>query len=183
MPAEPLAVAAPEPPPVDLSPDTVNAAAFDGSPIPEGRSAIVLKVQVLLDRAGFSPGVIDGVMGDNVAKAIVAAEFVTGLPQDGVLDADVWNVLLPLAAEPVLVGYRITAEDLAGPFVPDLPSDYAALAKLPKSAYRTAERNVRRTLPHGRGSAPRAEQGRRLRGSRHGDRRHGGGATESRIRQ
>ena len=43
---------APEPPPVDLSPDTVNAAAFDGSPIPEGRSAIVLKVQVLLDRAG-----------------------------------------------------------------------------------------------------------------------------------
>ena len=110
---------------------------FDGNPIPEGQSAIVLKLQVLLDRAGFSPGVIDGVMGGNVAKAIVATEFVSGLPQDGLLDADVWNVLLPLAQEPVLVGYRITPEDLAGPFVPDLPSDYGALAKLPRSAFRT----------------------------------------------
>ena len=132
-----LAQDAAPPPPVDLSPDTVNAAVFDGTPVPEGQSAIVLKVQVLLDRAGFSPGVIDGVMGDNVAKAIVATEFVTGLQQDGVLDADVWNVLFPLAEAPVLVGYRITAEDLAGPFIPDLPSDYAALARLRESAYRT----------------------------------------------
>lgn len=141
-PADPPAVtpppdAVPAPPPVDLSPDAVNGAAFDGNPVPEGRSAIVLKLQVLLDRAGFSPGVIDGVMGGNVAKAILATEFVAGLPQDGLLDADVWNALQPLADAPVLVGYRITPEDVAGPFVPDLPSDFGELAKLPRSAWRT----------------------------------------------
>lgn len=130
--------AAPEPPPVVLTPEAVNAATFDGTPLPEeGQSAIVLKLQVLLDRAGFSPGVIDGVMGGNVQKAIIATEFVAGLPQDGVLDAEVWNVLQALAETPVLVGYRITAEDLAEPFVPDLPTDYGDLAKLPRSAYRT----------------------------------------------
>jgi lipoprotein-anchoring transpeptidase ErfK/SrfK len=133
---EPPPIAEPEP--VDLSPATVNAAVFDGMPLPEeGQSAIVLKVQVLLDRAGLSPGVIDGVMGGNVSKAITAAEFITGLPQDGILDAEVWAVLQPLAAAPVLAAYRITAEDLAGPFIPDLPRDYAELAKMPSSAYRT----------------------------------------------
>ncbi len=142
-PAEPPAAtspaeAAPEPPPVVLTPEAVNAAVFDGNPLPEkAPSPIVLKLQVLLDRAGFSPGVIDGVMGDNVRKAIVATEFVTGLPQDGILDAEVWAALQPLAEAPVLVGYQITAEDLAEPFIPDLPSDYGALAKLPRSAWRT----------------------------------------------
>ena len=158
MPAEPLAVAAPEPPPVDLSPDTVNAAAFDGSPIPEGRSAIVLKVQVLLDRAGFSPGVIDGMMGDNVAKAIVAAESVTGLPQDGVLDADLWNEFLPLAAEPVLVGYRITARGPRRAVCSGSSFGLCSPRQAPEERMPDRQRNVRRTLPHGRGSAPRAEQ-------------------------
>lgn len=139
-PAAPVAEPPPVPvvEPVDLSSATVNAAVFDGMPLPEeGQSAIVLKVQVLLDRAGLSPGVIDGVMGGNVSKAITAAEFITGLPQDGVLDAEVWAVLQPLAAAPVLATYRIAPEDLVGPFIPDLPRDYAELAKLPASAYRT----------------------------------------------
>ena len=127
----------PAPEPVDLSPAAVNGAVFDGNLLPEGESAIVLKVQVLLDRAGLSPGVIDGVMGDNVAKAITAAEAIAGLPQDGLLDAEVWAALEPLAGAPVLIAHRITAEDLSGPFIPDLPTDYAALAKMPSSAYRT----------------------------------------------
>jgi peptidoglycan hydrolase-like protein with peptidoglycan-binding domain len=133
---------APEPAPVALTPEVVNAAMFDGNPLPEGQSPIVLKLQVLLDRAGFSPGVIDGVMGDNVRKAIVATEFVAGLPQDGLLDAEVWAVLQPFADTPVMVGYEISAEDLAVPFVPDLPSDYAALAKLQRSAWRTPSRGT-----------------------------------------
>ena len=127
---------APPPEPVPLTPHAVNAATFDGQPLPEGRSPIVLKVQVLLDRAGLSPGVIDGVMGDNVAKAITAAEFIAGLPQDGKLDEAVWAALAPIDQQPVLGVYTITAEDLSVPIIPDLPTDYGALAKMPSSAYR-----------------------------------------------
>ena len=76
-------------------------------------------------------------MGDNVQKAITATEFVAGLPQDGLLDAGVWAALRPLADGPVIVAYTITAEDLAGPFIPDHPDDYALLAQLPRSAWRT----------------------------------------------
>jgi peptidoglycan hydrolase-like protein with peptidoglycan-binding domain len=55
----------------DLSVEAVNAAQFEeGLPSAEGPSALVLKAQILLDRNGASPGVIDGVYGDNVAKAI-----------------------------------------------------------------------------------------------------------------
>lgn len=131
--------ATPMPEPVPLDPNVVNQAEFDGQPFPEKkRSPIVLKLQVLLDRAGLSPGVIDGIMGDNVVKAIVAAEATAGLPQDGVLDADVWQALTAAQDQPVLTVYEVTAEDVAGPFVPDLPSDYGKLAKLKRSAFRTA---------------------------------------------
>jgi len=121
---------------IDLSPDAVNLAAFTGEPIPEGRSALVLKLQVLLDRAGYSPGVIDGVMGENVGKAIVAAEAAAGLEQDGVLDGTLWQVLNGGQDQPALGTYRITPKDVAGPFVPNLPSDYSKLAKLKRTAYR-----------------------------------------------
>ena len=123
--------------PADLSPAAVNGAVFDGLPLPDGESAVALKLQVLLDRAGYSPGVIDGVMGENAAKAVTAAEAVAGLPQDGVVDAGLWQALMPFDDRAILVSYRITPEDVDGPFVPNLPSDYAALAQLPRSAYRT----------------------------------------------
>ncbi|MEP0316582.1 L,D-transpeptidase [Hyphomonas sp.] len=124
---------------VDLSPDVVNSAEYRGEPIPEGRGALILKLQVLLDRAGFSPGVIDGIMGSNVSKAIIAAEATAGLPQDGRLDADLWRVLSANAVEePVLAAYQITPDDSAGPYIPNLPSDYAELAKLERSAFRNA---------------------------------------------
>ena len=167
--------AVPEPPPVVLTPEAVNAAMFDGNPLPEeGQSPIVLKLQVLLDRAGFSPGVIDGVMGDNVEKAIIATEFVAGLPQDGLLDAEVWNVLQPLA------------RDSGAGRIPDHGgrSRRAVRSRSPLRLCRAreaaaqrlshAERDVRRAFPHGPGPAPPVEPGRRLRGARHGDRRDGG---------
>src|SRR5690242_7554865 len=40
----------------------------------------VLKAEVLIDRAGFSPGTIDGRDGDNFAKALHAFQQVNGLP-------------------------------------------------------------------------------------------------------
>ncbi len=137
--AEAAPAAAPAPPEtVGFTPDDVNLAEFTGAAVPKGKKAnpLVLKLQVLLDRAGYSPGVIDGIMGDNVTKAIVAAEAVNGAEQDGVLDESLW-LALSASQDAVLGLYRITPEDLAGPFIPDLPSDYGKLAKLDRSAFRT----------------------------------------------
>ena len=98
---------------------------------------VVLKAEILLDRAHAPPGVIDGRLGGNVTKAITTFQTTHGLPIDGKLTQAVWDALGGDEAPPVLGLYEITKEDAAGPFYPDLPGDYAALAKLPASGYRS----------------------------------------------
>jgi lipoprotein-anchoring transpeptidase ErfK/SrfK len=106
---------------------------------PSGNSKVVdpvvLKAEILLDRAHAPPGVIDGRLGGNVTKAIAVFEQTHGLPVDGKLSRAVWDALGGDNAAPVLGTYEITKEDLVGPFYPDLPSNYADLAKLPTSGY------------------------------------------------
>jgi lipoprotein-anchoring transpeptidase ErfK/SrfK len=131
-------VAEDEPAPTveDLDVAAVNAATF--SPHAEsirGASPLILKAQVLLDRAGASPGVIDSYYGGNVAKAIAAVETVLGLPIDGLLDPQVWAALGGDQAAPVLVEYVIAEDDLAGPFVDSIPADYSEQAALDSLAY------------------------------------------------
>src|SRR4051812_19578223 len=64
-----------------LSPEAINAATFTGKlPAGDKVSALAIKVQVLLDRAHFSPGEIDGMFGDNVEKALQAFAEANGLP-------------------------------------------------------------------------------------------------------
>jgi lipoprotein-anchoring transpeptidase ErfK/SrfK len=113
-----------------LTADAVNIAPFtDGVEDLKGARPLVLKLQVLLDRADISPGSIDAYWGMNVAKAVAAFELRNGFSVDGRPDPEVWTALGGDAASPVLVPYEITAEDVAGPFG-DLPTDYAELAKL-----------------------------------------------------
>ena len=96
---------------------------------PEGRRNALIRAEVLLARAHFSPGVIDGQDGGNLKNAIAAFETAHGLAADGVMSQDVWDAL---AADdrPVLTDYVIAADDVRGPFLAKLPTDYAELAKL-----------------------------------------------------
>jgi lipoprotein-anchoring transpeptidase ErfK/SrfK len=121
------------PPAVLLTPQAVNDVEYVGGPLPEGLSALTLKLQIILDQVGMSPGVIDGINGRNVAKAIAGAEVIAGLPVDGSLDEEIWG-RLPHDT-PILVDYVITAEDVAGPFLPEIPSDFAEMAKLDQISY------------------------------------------------
>src|SRR5690606_30232994 len=57
----------------------------------------VLAAQVLLDRAWFSPGIVDGRWGMNAEKAVVAFQRRQGLPPSGVVDAATWERLLDAA--------------------------------------------------------------------------------------
>ena len=99
--------------------------------------AATARAQILLDRANFSPGVIDGLGGDNTRQAIAAFEKAAGLPQDGVLDAEVFRRLTAGDDGRVLTDYTITAADLAGPFIGQVPADLADMAKLQTVGYAT----------------------------------------------
>lgn len=121
--------AAPAPRP---APPVVPAAAT-----PEAKQAYLTRAQVLLDRAHFSPGVIDGREGSNLAIALSAFQDAHRLTVDGKLSPAVWDALVADGA-PALTDYVITAEDVAGPFTPDIPKDdYEAMAKLPALGYGT----------------------------------------------
>ncbi len=132
----PLLLALPAPA-LALTPDEIETAAYDGGDLPDGQSALTVKIQVLLDRAAISPGVIDGYKGGMSESAIRAFENREGLPEDGILDEEVWAALGGDAAEPVLQAHIITADDLAE-VTGELPEDYAELAELDLLGYATA---------------------------------------------
>lgn len=96
--------------------------AVTASPSPDAVPTDVLQLQVMLDRAGFSPGPIDGRMGGNTRKALEAFK-----KSGGAIDT---------AATPVTT-YTITSDDEVGPYVATVPSDLMAQSKLEKLGYRS----------------------------------------------
>ncbi|MEX0924288.1 MAG: L,D-transpeptidase [Rhodovibrionaceae bacterium] len=122
----------------------IDGAVYDGGRLPSGQSTLTAKLQILLDRAHVSPGVIDGWKGGMSESAIHAFETREGLPADGVMDAEVWRALGGPDAGNLTRDYRITEEDTAGLNDP-LPDDYAELAKLERLGFvRVSERLAER---------------------------------------
>jgi len=89
------------------------------------RGSVTLQLQILLDRAGFSPGIIDGEWGINAAKAITFfakpdnKDRLTGdsPPPVTSVERDTYDRLRTAARQkPMLRHYEITQDDLAGPF-------------------------------------------------------------------
>jgi lipoprotein-anchoring transpeptidase ErfK/SrfK len=115
----------------------------DFTALARGQSArdAIIRAQVILDRAHFSPGVIDGRNGTNFLRALAAFEATRngsastppGAPAP--LDAAAWTDLITADSAPVTQDYVITADDVKGPFIGAVPKDWAAQAKLPYLGY------------------------------------------------
>jgi peptidoglycan hydrolase-like protein with peptidoglycan-binding domain len=102
----------------------------------------VLRLQVLLDRAHFSPGEIDGREGSNTERATRAFQRTHGLEETGRPTEETWAALGRDTA-PVLASHAITAADAAGPFT-QVPEDMMEKAKLPRLDYASPARGRRR---------------------------------------
>jgi lipoprotein-anchoring transpeptidase ErfK/SrfK len=116
-----------------LTAEAVNAAdfskpkskRFDKRPEPA-----VVKGQILLDRAGFSPGAIDGRGGENFTKALTSYQRANGLTDSGKLDQATWSQLVKNDHAPVLVPYSIADTDVKGPFTRKIPHKLEQMADL-----------------------------------------------------
>lgn len=104
----------------------------DASPAP---SPALIKAEVLLARAHASPGSVDGLAGSNLKRAVTAYEQMNNLPTDGLLSAVVWDRLTAGGPAPVAAIYTLTAQDVAGPYYPDIGDDMVAASKLPSVGY------------------------------------------------
>ena len=139
-PAAEAPAAAPSANPVNgvatLGATEINGQDFAVSNDPVVRRRVLIRAQVLLGRRHFSPGVIDGLAGDNMRLAVRGFQVAQGMAATGSLDEATWNKLVAGDQTPIMRSYTISAEDVAGPFAdPVTPGDYAQMAKRPNMTW------------------------------------------------
>lgn len=117
-----------------VSATEIEQATYTGGDLPPGQSALTAKVQILLDRSGISPGVVDGWRGGMSESAIKAFQRRAGLRVNGIMDHAVWELLQAYASEPVTGQYTITEDDATG-LVDNIPTDYAQKANMTSQGY------------------------------------------------
>ena len=119
----------------EMNADAVNSAEPSKKTLSSDKpSPAGVRLQVLLDRARFSPGEIDGKFGENAKKALRAFAEAKQLPNSDAPTADLWNALR-VDDRPVITNYTIAEKDVSGPFLSKLPSKMEDMKDVPKLGY------------------------------------------------
>jgi lipoprotein-anchoring transpeptidase ErfK/SrfK len=120
----------------------VDAAAINGADFGASKalsddriSPLVVKLQVVLDRARFSPGEIDGKLGEIAQKALKAFSDAEGLSPKRPLTDEVWKALAATSSDAVITEYKIAQDDVKGPFLEKLPPKIEEMKDLAALSY------------------------------------------------
>ncbi len=98
----------------------------------------VLHIQVMLDKLGFGPGVLDGKGGMALENALKGFQESRGMRVTGKADEVTLAALEPYRPWEPTKTLQITAASLRGPFTMPFPKDPVDQAKLPALDYRNA---------------------------------------------
>ncbi|MDI1252204.1 L,D-transpeptidase [Thermomonas sp.] len=104
--------------------------------VPEVTVTPELRAQILLERAWFSPGEIDGKWGSKSRMALAGFQQAHGLEMTETPD-EASLAALDVDAAQVLVSYTISEADVAGPFLPT-PAGPQAKSKMKSLPYQSA---------------------------------------------
>jgi lipoprotein-anchoring transpeptidase ErfK/SrfK len=117
----------------------INGAEYDTKrPADDQTDAAVVRIQVWLDRARFSPGEIDGKLGENAQKALKAFAEAKGLAADKLPNPEIWKALAGASEDAVITEYKISDKDVKGPFLEKLPAKMDDMKDLKALSYTSA---------------------------------------------
>ena len=116
------------------TPQSKTTAPMKAAPATTASIMVTVAWQAALDRAGFSPGIIDGQKGAKTRTAIRAFQSHAGLPATGDIDVAAAEAL-GVDAQPPVRTYTVTEDDAAQ--VGPIPQGWIAKSKLPRLNYQS----------------------------------------------
>lgn len=124
-----------------VTPDEINGAVLAKRAVVDrdGLNPFIVKAQILLGRRSISPGLVDGLDGENFHKGVAQFRRQENLGEGDTIDEATWAKLDGDAVKDVVVPYEVTKADARYRFAKRIPHDYARQAKMKRLSYTSAK--------------------------------------------